>query len=718
MSIISKFNPQTMNEDDVLALSTGRDNLLKMILFDLEICLDSNNNQHFVFYGPRGIGKSFFIRLLKINHDRSINIFKDSEFIQLPEEQSNLCFVADLLDMLSIKLEGGDFDQLVNRWNCSDSDWTNSKKRLKSALKKKNNIKHVFFSMENLQEFIPNLDHIENGRMREFLSDFKDFTILGSSLHPNLDNNYNAKLFQVFKKYDILPWKSNDFTVYFRKKADLKSNKFSEKQLNVAETKFAAITDFTGGSPRLAVILSNLILNNEILSTAEIFEGALDELTPYYQDLTKDIPSRSKILFDTLIREGENISQSELATKLQPPQQQSTIARSFNWLIDNFYVVYQTDKSTKAKKYYLRDRMYAIYYRNREIKADKKNAFIALFVDFLATFYSVEELHEQMLILNTNNENSKKLLDAYCRHLGLIIEEKEEVYLKKEVINDYKLLINLLQNNNFEKALNLFIEKPCLQKVEKLMFDFIDLICLEKEITTINNIKKIANSIKENHFKHSIINIKFGLFCYRNNLYEEAYFLLNNFKDDEFFKFYLDFKLDWGVICFFTKRYIEACEFFLEYSKDKSDELKIDFALNFIKKNQYGLALNFYNKSNENKYLIKIVQLLKVELIFKSHAEKFLVLKEFFHEIFVKINIKQSVLMIFTNLINEKETDLLYDFLTELTYIPEVYNEMKEFIDLFLIDIDNKLIHPDKQKALEIFKDFLAKNNLSFDVFK
>jgi hypothetical protein len=105
-------------------------------------------------------------------------------------------------------------------------------------------------------------------------------------------------------------------------------------------------------------------------------------------------------------------------------------------------------------------------------------------------------------------------------------------------------------------------------------------------------------------------------------------------------------------------------------------------------------------------------------LIFKSHAEKFLVLKEFFHEIFVKINIKQSVLMIFTVLINETETDLLFDFLTELTYMPEVYNEMKEFIDLFLIDIDNKLIHPDKQKALEIFKDFLAKNNLSFDVFK
>ena len=40
----------------------------------------------------------------------------------------------------------------------------------------------------------------------------------------------------------------------------------------------------------MAVALTNLLLNENVVSTARTLYGLVDELTPYYQDLVKDIP--------------------------------------------------------------------------------------------------------------------------------------------------------------------------------------------------------------------------------------------------------------------------------------------------------------------------------------------------------------------------------------------------------------------------------------------
>lgn len=439
---ISRFNPQRMTEEEILSLSTGRDNLLKLMMGDMQVCLLPNSNQHFIFYGPRGIGKSFFTRLLKITHDRSSE-FNKSLFIQLPEEQSNISYVADLMDMISTKLEGKLFDSMSNRWDINENEWQNSKKRLKKSLeeiKKKDKVEHVFFTMENLQDFIPKLSSQENGRMREFLSEFSSLTLIGSSLHPDIDNDYSKKLFQVFKKIDLKPWGEKDYITYYRKKAEFKGIKpLDEEKTKLSEHRIRAIANFTGGSPRLAVILNSLILNDDILSTLEIMNGIIDELTPYYQDLTKDIPPRSKILFDSLIRMGENITQSQLAAGLQPPQEQKTIAKSFSWLTDNFYVNAIKQKTGNVKHYFVRDRLYVLYYQNREIMADQKYSFVETFVEFLTDFYNQQELKEHLQKIDDNHFLSKELLFAYIKKIGIELNEECSLVQLKEVISNYKI---------------------------------------------------------------------------------------------------------------------------------------------------------------------------------------------------------------------------------------------------------------------------------------
>ncbi len=447
-SITKKFNPLEMDEEEVLALATGRERLLKVMLEELKQCLGTGSSQHYILYGPRGIGKSFFTRLLKLHHDKS-ELFKTSLFIQLPEEQDNINFTADLLDVISIILEGGKLIDAKPRWEISTLQWQESVKRLKKILKKiaeEKNITHVFITQENLQVFIPKLDNLESGRMREFLSDFDEITIIGSSLRPDLDNNYSKKLFQVFKKLDIEPWGEADFLKYYERKA-LRFNNNQEKlgQLKKSKNKIKAIAKFTGGSPRLAVILSNLILDKNILETTELLDGIIDDLTSYYQDITNDIPPKSKILFDMLIRKGENMTQSALAQSFDPPLEQSTIARSFSWLIENYYLDSSKQLKGNTKNFYVRDRLYVLYYQKRQIYADVPFSIVAIFVDFLTEYYTQKDLQLEISNLSINHPYSKPLLSHLAQKENLIIDEFQEAdFIKDQLLLQYS---NNLKNN-------------------------------------------------------------------------------------------------------------------------------------------------------------------------------------------------------------------------------------------------------------------------------
>ncbi len=453
MSYIKKFNPLEMEEEEVLALATGREKLLEIMLAEMQHCLQPKSNQHYILYGPRGIGKSFFTRLLKIHHDKS-ELFSNSQFIQLPEEQDNINFTADLLDVIATILEGGKLADVKPKWSITPVQYQESKKRLKLAIQKvaeEKNIKHIFVTQENLQVFIPKLDNTESGRFREFLSDFNEITLIGSSLRPDLDNDYAKKLFQVFKKIDIEPWSEENFLKYYERKA-LRSIFKEEKleQLKKSKNKIRAIVKFTGGSPRLAVILSNLILDKNILDTTELLDGIIDDLTSYYQDITSDIPHKSKMLFDMLIRKGENMTQSALAQSFDPPLEQSTIARSFSWLLENYYVISSKQAKGHTKHFYVRDRLYVLYYQKRQVFADMPFSFIGIFVDFLAEFYSQKEQQKEIALLDCNHPYSKGLLYHFAKKENLAIQQSHEAnYIKKQLLDSYdSKLKNKLHTKN------------------------------------------------------------------------------------------------------------------------------------------------------------------------------------------------------------------------------------------------------------------------------
>jgi len=163
-------------------------------------------------------------------------------------------------------------------------------------------------------------------------------------------------------------------------------------------------------------------LEDDVLSTVKTLTGLIDDLTPYYQDITKNIPKRSKILFDTLIRKGENISQSELAKVVGATQ--SKIAKAFLWLKDNGYIIEKKRSNGPAFSYSVADRIHVLYYKMREVHHNKQITPIWLFSDFLVAFYQEKELRthsiEHHLLLE--QRNSEKIL------LQISKQDKEAIF--------------------------------------------------------------------------------------------------------------------------------------------------------------------------------------------------------------------------------------------------------------------------------------------------
>lgn len=430
-----------MEDETILALATGRKHLLKQVLNTLEGNLHSSSiSQHLLIRGPRGMGKSFFLKYLQVHFNRSEK-FKDAEFILLPEEQNNIHSPSDLIRLVLNQLKGGSIAETTCYWEEPENIWRIELQNLKSYLEQKkaeNKNYLLVIVIENLDELLKSIKtdkqtrNVYESRFRHLLEKIKNFTIIGATPSIDthaIDGDYNSRLFHAFKKCTLKQWSEEDYFRYFERRKTVQVEEsgitYSSEQNALMRAKLKALCLYTGGSPRMAVVLSNLLLEDDVISTSKTLFGLIDDLTPYYQDLTKNIPKKSKILFDTLIRKGENLSQSEIAEIVGATQ--SKISKAFLWLKDNGYIIGQKRSNSPAFSYRVSDRIYVLYYQLREIHHNQRISSIWLLSDFLVAFYQEKELrtHAKRYLRDQPSREANDLAKVYLLASGF--GEKDEL---------------------------------------------------------------------------------------------------------------------------------------------------------------------------------------------------------------------------------------------------------------------------------------------------
>lgn len=395
---IGRFNSQSLSDTQIKLLSTGRGSLVDTIASSL--LEGAGVRQHVLITGPRGFGKSFLLRAVKVAIDGRDEAVK---VIILPEEQLNITTPSGLLREITRNLAGLPPSTLAGQFHDDEEGaWDAARAELNRELDKLKRDELVIVGLENFDELVERVfdDPAEQSSLRKFLSESTKIGILATALSAEVDQDYEQRLFNAFATRQLKPWSDDDHFLYFERRAILEGKDPS----HLDHGRIQALAQFTGGAPRMAVALADLLLEGDPLSAAQMLDKFVDELTPYYQNILDRMPLRTRTLFDALIRQSEPCSQSELAERVGTSQ--NRIAQHFAWLRERHLVTGRKRQGGRDYLYRVSDRLFVQYYRKRYLYQEDYTPLSGM-AELLDGFFTATENNAQAMSLFENGKTDE-----------------------------------------------------------------------------------------------------------------------------------------------------------------------------------------------------------------------------------------------------------------------------------------------------------------------
>lgn len=408
------FNPREMDDATVLALNTGRAGLLAELLRAIEQrSQHPGQSTHWLLTGPRGAGKSFFLRLLQASFNQKP--MPQVRFVLLPEELHNVYAPHELLGEIRRMLATGENENgAIPQWRVDDKGlaWGQVLQQLLAAFSEP----LLVVGIENMDEVLAQAfaDDVDNSRLRHLMSNEPRIMFVATAVQGGFDENHSQRLFRQFEHRTLPRWNAEDHRTYLRLRARQQKREPSAQQLN----RIDAYSRYTGGNPRAAAVLAATILDvDDLLTGADDLDAAIEKMSDYYRALIERIPVNTRKLFDALVRGGEPASQTDLAARTGA--RQNDISRAFAWLLDNGYVSESREVGSKTKQYRILDRLLVQFYRMRYMHPGQRSR-LAVMADLLADMLSYADkaitLHQTAATWHVAQARPS---DA-CRDLGQI----------------------------------------------------------------------------------------------------------------------------------------------------------------------------------------------------------------------------------------------------------------------------------------------------------
>ena len=416
MHAVSIFNPYTMTDDQILKLNTGQDKSFKWLLSIIQNNQRQKTPKHIVLCGPSGSGKSFLLRRLQIH----FKPYKTIACFLFPESQNNIFHPDDLLLSIQSFISCEYAFQLIPKWPSKSRDqWLYHRKTI-DRLIKKSSYKHIIICIEHLDRYFHKNSAFSSkaaqSKLRDFLVNTPWLTLITTQRGNGFIENFQP-LEGVFHCHRLSAWNQQDHKHYFQqyfKKLDIVSHQ--QKKI-----KFNALSKFTGGIPRNAVILADIFKNDQIFSVTQALETSIDTLTPFFESQLFAMNPGHRLLLDALIRGGEPCSFSDLEKRVQANS--SEIDSCLNWLVEN-HVLTREDNPFHDPFFSVTDRLFAHYYRIRHVHIQHRTGMLEAVSEFLMTFYDDHDVKQYAD--NYYNEGNiliaRDLMHISLSHIGLTIK--------------------------------------------------------------------------------------------------------------------------------------------------------------------------------------------------------------------------------------------------------------------------------------------------------
>lgn len=385
--VFYRFQPDAMDRGTLERLFTGkkRKTLMKKLTKELKTAVKNRTPRYYLFIGPRGVGKTHFVTLLYSDVEEQIG---SAMPVKLSEEEFSLYRVSDLLLRILELSKDSEIDLSKFERMSDDEVVVSALEELKSTNKM------IVLFMENLNQILgEQMSKQEVQKLRSIFQTENIFTVVTTAplIFPQVSEHEEP----FFNFFDIIYLKEltrEELKELVMEIARIENNEVFLSKMGEYGQKIDAVYVLTGGSPRMAMLLYDLMSKGNLVDVEKAFLKLLDENTPYYQDVFRLLSGGKRKVFDTLIELGKPATPKEIAEKARLEKSGDAYTQLRRLEKDGYVISRRMGKTTK---YEVRERLFRLWRElRRQPFAMQK---LSILVEFLELWYSLEERKEKFL---------------------------------------------------------------------------------------------------------------------------------------------------------------------------------------------------------------------------------------------------------------------------------------------------------------------------------
>lgn len=392
------YNPDRMTEQEIKRTFVARQSLVEELTTQIKGQPQGAGVQHFVIIAPRGMGKTTMLLMVSFAaRDRGLSA--EWQTVRFAEESYSITSLADfwlqIIHLLSEDIHDAALreqaDQLIKEFRKDDELQEATLALLKDWCRQ--NHKRLLLLVDNFDMILDQInDEQENARLRNVL--MNDGTMLligGATTFFREARAYDQPLYNFFKIIHLDSLKFEEMQNLLRQRAALDDLPNFEATLRANRTRLKVLEYFTGGNPRLVLMLYRIITDSEVVDVRRGLEQLLDQVTPYYKGKLESLPPQQRKILDQIARvsgeahEGSTPTQIATATRLTPNAVSSQLKR----LAEQGYVR-SANLRGRSSYYTLAEPLYAIWHQMRFGRSARQK--MQWLVSFLKGWYDTTEL--------------------------------------------------------------------------------------------------------------------------------------------------------------------------------------------------------------------------------------------------------------------------------------------------------------------------------------
>ena len=391
------YNPDRMSEQEIRDTFVARSALVDTLLQIIKRQPDGAGVQHAIVTGPRGMGKTTVLLMVQFQI-AELGLSEVWQAVKFPEEAYSINDLADLwletLHLLAATTGDRALESQLSALRGMHPPAEELREHAWALIKDWSTAhgKRLVLLIDNFDMIVEQInDGNEKDRLRNLLMNDGTVMIIGTAVSFFKEAHYDKPFYHFFRLFDLTGLNHEDVIALLKRRAEIDGIKDFDKILAESQGRFRALEYFTGGNPRLILMLYRVVTEWGSTEVRKALEKLLDEVTPYYKSRTEVLPPQQRKILDHIARESarsfEGLSPTDIAaaTRMKPNQASTQLKR----LAEAGYVRSAAIKG-RASCYTLAEPLYAIWYQMRFSRTAKER--MLWLVGFLKIWFELPQL--------------------------------------------------------------------------------------------------------------------------------------------------------------------------------------------------------------------------------------------------------------------------------------------------------------------------------------